>query len=156
MTMKLYRLYTKQFLPINNHQAWEFFSSPRNLALITPQRLNFQIVSISGDRDMYEGQTIRYRITVLPFVRILWETEIKEVIKLRSFTDVQRKGPYSHWTHKHTFTKVEGGIEMTDELEYALPLGLVGRLANFLFISREVKSIFEYRFHVLNEYFKAT
>ena len=102
---------------------------------------------------MHEGQIIQYRITVLPFVRTHWETEIKEVIKLRSFTDVQRKGPYSHWMHKHTFTKVEGGIEMTDELEYALPLGLVGRLANFLFISREVKSIFDYRFHVLTEYF---
>ena len=84
---------------------------------------------------------------------MLWETEITEVIDLESFTDVQRSGPYSYWSHKHTFTKVEGGVEMTDELEYAIPLGLLGRVANFLFVGLEVKSIFDYRFHVLNKYF---
>src|SRR5688572_29308589 len=103
--MKLYRLKTKQFLPISMQQAWEFFSSPKNLSLITPRRLNFQIVSISGDGHMYEGQIIQYRITVLPFIRMRWETEITEVIELGSFTDVQRKGPYAHWSHKHVFSK---------------------------------------------------
>lgn len=151
--MKVYRLRTKQFLPITLQQAWEFFSSPENLALITPKRLNFQILFISGDGHMYTGQIIQYKITVLPFVRMHWETEITEVIELRSFTDVQRKGPYSYWSHKHTFTKVEGGVEMTDELEYSIPFGLLGRLAHFLFVGREVKSIFDYRIHVLNKYF---
>jgi ligand-binding SRPBCC domain-containing protein len=152
--MKLYKLKTKQFLPITLQQAWAFFSSPDNLALITPNRLNFEIVSISRDRSMHEGQIIQYKITVLPFVRMRWKTEITEVVDLRSFTDVQRKGPYSYWSHKHIFMEVKGGIEMTDELEYAMPLGQVGRLAHFLFVGREVKSIFDYRFHVLEKYFK--
>jgi len=105
---------------------------------------------------MHEGQIIQYKITVLPFIRMFWETEITEVNGLSSFTDVQRKGPYTHWSHKHIFRKVDGGVEMTDELEYALPFGPFGRLANSLFVGREVKSIFEYRFHVLNEYFSKT
>jgi len=151
--MKLYRLKTKQFLPITLQQAWEFFSSPENLALITPTRLDFQILSISGEGHVYEGQIIQYKITVLPFIRVRWETEITEVIERRSFTDIQRKGPYAHWSHKHIFTKVEGGVEMTDELEYAIPLGLLGRLANFLFVGREVKDIFNYRFHALKSIF---
>jgi ligand-binding SRPBCC domain-containing protein len=151
--MKLYKLKAKQFLPISKYQAWEFFSSPRNLALITPERLNFQILSMSGNGDLYEGQIIRYRITVLPFIRMLWETEITQVVPLNSFTDVQRKGPYAYWSHKHIFVEVEGGVEMTDELEYAIPLGLLGRVVNFLFVGREVKSIFNYRFHVLKEQF---
>ena len=155
--MKLYKLKTKQFLPITLQQAWDFFSSPGNLALITPKRLNFQIVSISREGPVYEGQIIQYRITVLPLVRMRWETEIMEVIEHRSFTDIQKKGPYAHWSHKHLFTKVEGGVEMTDELEYAIPLGPLGKLANFLFVEREVKDIFNYRFQVLNNYFnKAT
>jgi ligand-binding SRPBCC domain-containing protein len=151
--MKLYQLKTKQFLPITLPQAWEFFSSPKNLALITPTRLNFEILSISGTGRMYEGQIIKYKVTVLPFVRMLWETEIKEVVGRKSFTDVQRKGPYTYWSHKHIFREVEGGVEMTDELEYAMPLGLLGNLGHFLFVGREVKSIFDYRFHVLNKYF---
>jgi len=154
--MKLYKLNSKQFLPITIEQAWDFFSSPKNLAVITPKRLNFKILSISRDGEMHEGQIIQYKITVLPFMRMRWETEITEVVEQKSFTDIQRKGPYSYWSHKHIFTKVEGGIEMTDELEYALPLGILGRLMNFLFVGQEVKNIFDYRFHVLNKYFSKT
>jgi ligand-binding SRPBCC domain-containing protein len=102
---------------------------------------------------MHVGQIIQYKITVLPLVRMRWETEITEVSELMSFTDVQRKGPYAYWSHKHSFTTVENGIEMTDELEYALPLGLLGRLTHLLFVGREVKNIFDYRFHVLNQHF---
>lgn len=102
---------------------------------------------------MHTGQIIKYKITVLPFVRVNWETEITQVLEYQSFIDVQRKGPYSYWVHKHSFTEVTGGVEMTDELEYGLPLGLIGRLANNLFVAREVRSIFEYRLNVLKEHF---
>jgi hypothetical protein len=45
---------------------------------------------------------------------------------------------------------------MTDELEYAVSPGLLGSLANFLFVGREVKSIFDYRFQILNKRFNRT
>jgi ligand-binding SRPBCC domain-containing protein len=149
----VYKLSFKQFLPISKVQAWEFFSSPENLAVITPARLNFKILSISGDGHLHTGQIIRYKITVLPLIRMLWETEITEVTEHQSFMDIQRKGPYAYWAHKHTFTEVTDGVEMTDELEYDLPLGIIGRLAHDLFVAREVRSIFEYRFQVLKEHF---
>ncbi len=151
--MKTYYLKTRQFLPISLSHAWGFFSSPRNLALITPKRLNFEILSISGGEKMFKGQVIQYKITVLPLVRMFWETEITEVREPVFFSDTQRKGPYARWVHKHTFTEVEGGVEMMDELEYAIPVGLLGRLAHFLFVGREVKSIFDYRFSVLEKHF---
>ena len=150
----MYRLTLTQFLPVNKLEAWEFFSSPKNLALITPKRLNFRILSISGSEKMHQGQIIKYKITVLPHVRLYWETEITEVVEHLSFTDVQRKGPYAYWAHKHSFKEVDGGVEMADELEYSLPLGLLGRLANYLFVAREVRSIFEYRFSVLKNLFE--
>lgn len=149
----MYKLTSKQFLPITKKHAWEFFSSPRNLAVITPKRLDFKILSISGGDKMHTGQIIKYKITVLPFVRMRWETEITEVLEHQSFIDIQRKGPYSHWVHKHSFTEIKGGVEMTDELEYAVPFGFLGKLANYLFVAREVRSIFEYRYNVLKEHF---
>ena len=152
----MYRLTSKQFLPISKQRAWEFFSSPKNLAIITPKRMNFEILSMSGGDKMHTGQIIQYKVTVLPFTRMYWETEIKEVLEHQSFIDIQRKGPYSYWSHKHSFIEVDGGVEMTDELEYAIPYGPLGRLANFLFVGREVRSIFEYRFNVLKDYFNKT
>ena len=42
---------------------------------------------------------------------------------------------------------------MTDELHYAIPFGIFGRLANAIFVEREVNSIFDFRSTVLETYF---
>lgn len=118
--------------------------------------MNFVILSQSGPETMHEGQRIRYRITVLPLVRVTWETEITQVVTLQRFTDEQRLGPYALWKHTHSFKEVEGGVEMNDEVIYALPLGPLGRLANALFVGREVNRIFDYRFRALNSIFKSS
>lgn len=152
--MKIYRLTRKQFLPISLSEAWGFFSSPKNLGKITPARMNFQILSQSGGEKMHEGQIIRYKVTVLPLVRLSWVTEITGVTEGQSFTDEQRKGPYRLWRHTHTFREEAGGVEMTDVVEYSLPLGPLGRLAHWLFVEREVNRIFDYRFSVLQTYFQ--
>jgi ligand-binding SRPBCC domain-containing protein len=152
--MKIYRLARKQFLPITLTQAWDFFSSPKNLGKITPAHMNFQILSQSGGERMHEGQIIRYKVTVLPLVRLTWVTEITGVTEGQSFTDEQRKGPYRLWRHTHTFREQAGGVEMTDVVEYSLPFGLLGRLAHWLFVEREVNRIFDHRFTVLQTYFQ--
>lgn len=116
--------------------------------------MNFTILSQSGGERMHEGQIIKYKITVLPLVRVTWVTEITRVVNLVSFTDEQRVGPYSQWHHTHTFVEKAGGVEMTDEVKYAIPLGILGELANELFVEREVNRIFDHRFRVLESYFK--
>jgi ligand-binding SRPBCC domain-containing protein len=151
--VKVYKLVNKQFIPIDLRTAWDFFSSPNNLALITPSKINFKILSISGGNKMYAGQVIIYRVNVLPLVRMRWVTEIGQVQEPEYFVDNQRAGPFSMWHHKHHFREVEGGIEMVDELHYGLPLGWLGRLAHIIFVRREVNHIFEHRTRVLESHF---
>ena len=151
--MKVYHLKSTQVLPITPQQAWDFFSSPKNLAVITPREMNFKILSMSGGEKMYAGQIISYKVNVLPWVRVRWVTEITHVQEPEFFTDEQRFGPYAFWHHKHHFKTVEGGVLMTDEVDYALPLGMLGRFAHWLFVAREVNRIFEYRNKVLETYF---
>ena len=152
--MKVYQLKRTQFLPISMKEAWSFFSSPRNLARITPDHLRFHILGFSGGEKMYAGQIIRYQIFVLPFIPVYWTTEISHVEQPTYFVDEQRFGPFKFWHHQHCFKEVPGGVEMTDEVNYAVPLGIIGRLANFIFVKHELKSIFDYRFRILEMYFK--
>jgi hypothetical protein len=44
--------------------------------------------------------------------------------------------------------------EMSDLVNYAIPLGIVGRLANDMFVEKRVNAIFDYRFKALEELFK--
>lgn len=146
--MKVHRLEQQQVLPITLEQAWDFFSSPRNLDAITPPELGFEITCDPGPRA-FAGQIITYRIRVAPFVRLSWVTEIKCVEEGRSFIDEQRFGPYRFWHHRHLFEEVPEGVRMTDTVHYALPFGLFGSLAHLLFVRRKLQRIFGYRKEIL-------
>lgn len=151
--MKIYTLKRTQFLPISMAEAWDFFSTPRNLSKITPEHMGFTILYVSGGEKTYAGQIIRYHVQILPGIKVHWVTEITHVQEPHYFVDEQRFGPYALWHHQHRFKAVAGGVEMTDEVNYAIPLGPLGRLAHWLFVGREVNRIFEHRFTVLEGYF---
>ena len=69
------------------------------------------------------------------------------------FTDIQLKGPFALWEHTHTFTTVDGGVRMTDDLRYALPLGPLGNLVNALFMRRRLHNLFDDREKAVKQYF---
>lgn len=152
--MKIYNLTRKHILPIDIEEAWEFFSTPDNLSKITPKHMGFEILYRSGDSKMYAGQIIRYRVKILPGISAQWVTEITHVDDPNYFVDEQRFGPYSLWHHQHRFYQVDGGVEMIDEVNYAIPLGILGRLAHWLFVQRQLNAIFDFRYSFLERYFR--
>ena len=104
--MKIYTLRAKQSLPISKQQAWDFLSEPRNLKVITPDYMGFNIVS-GADRPMFAGQIIQYMVTPLMGIKTTWVTEITHVDEGRYFVDEQRFGPYALWHHKHFIREIE-------------------------------------------------
>jgi ligand-binding SRPBCC domain-containing protein len=150
--MKIYTLYTEQFLPVTREEAWEFLSSPGNLAKITPSDMGFQITSFDG-KPMYAGQVICYTVSGLPGLKMNWVTEITHVQQGEYFVDEQRFGPYKLWHHKHFLEPAEGGILMKDVVHYALPLGVLGRLMHALMVKRRLTTIFDYRKNALERLF---
>ncbi|MBL7832598.1 MAG: SRPBCC family protein [Cyclobacteriaceae bacterium] len=151
--MKVYTLIRTQVLPISITEAWEFFSSPKNLEKITPSKMNFRILHISGGDKAYPGQIIRYKVKALPLISVTWVTEITYVQEPHYFVDDQRVGPFAIWHHQHSFREVENGVEMTDEVTYGIPFGPLGTLAHWLFVKRDLNTIFSYRYEVLERYF---
>ncbi len=143
----------EHFLPITKEKAWDFFSSPDNLAVITPPSLGFKILSKFNGEDISEGMLIDYSVKPLLGIPVHWKTRIKHVKRHHSFTDEQLAGPYSVWEHTHTFTEQNGGVLMTDVVNYKLPLGFVGHIIERLFVRRKIESIFEYRSSILNKIF---
>lgn len=153
--MTLHQLRQEQFLPISPEEAWSFFSSPRNLDSITPPDLGFRITRLDSE-VMHEGQIITYRVKVAPGLWLPWVTEIKAVDEGRSFVDEQRAGPYRFWHHRHVFEAAEGGVRMSDVVNYALPLGPCGAIAHALFVRRKLERIFRFRREMLERRFSAS
>ena len=142
--MNIYQINTKQNLPISVKEAWEFLSSPNNLAEITPKYMNFKILS-GADKSIFAGQIIQYKVTPVLGITLKWVTEITHVKQNEYFVDEQRFGPYSLWHHKHFIKEIDGGIEMEDIVDYKIPFGFLGQIAHSLFIEKKLRQIFNYR-----------
>ncbi|MBK8516480.1 MAG: SRPBCC family protein [Saprospiraceae bacterium] len=151
--MKIYTLTKKQFLPVSMDAAWDFFSSPANLKKITPVYMGFEITTDTGNGKMYPGQIISYVVTPFLGIPVSWTTEITHVSDKKYFVDEQRFGPYSFWHHQHWFEEVDGGVEMTDIVNYGLPLGFLGRMANTFLVRSKLEEIFNFREKVVDTLF---
>lgn len=148
----IYTLEVKQEVNASLQEAWDFFSSPKNLAKITPEHMGFLITSGLADK-MHVGQIITYQVGILPGIRSNWVTEITHVQQGVFFVDEQRFGPYRMWHHEHLFEEVDGKVQMTDRVSYKLPLGWLGDLMHVLFIKKQLLGIFDYRYQVLKNFF---
>ena len=142
--MKIYRFTKSQLLPITIDKAWAFLSDAKNLKKITPDYMGFNIIE-KEDTKMYAGQIIQYIVTPILGIPTKWVTEITPVKDKSYFVDEQRFGPYSLWHHKHFIKEVDGGVEMLDIIDYKIPFGLIGRIANPILVKPKLNEIFDYR-----------
>lgn len=132
-------LWTSRTLP----ETFALFEDPHNLGKITPKWLNF-VVTTPGRVEMRAGAEIEYIIRWMG-LPMKWKTIIREYAPPLKFVDEQARGPYALWRHTHTFAESEGGTLVRDQVEYALPFSILGRLAHALMVRRQVLEIFEYR-----------
>jgi len=148
-----YRLEQQQFIPRPRSEVFQFFSDAFNLERLTPPFLHFKIIT-PRPIQMRANALIDYRLKLYG-VRFRWRTLIEAHTPEVAFVDTQIKGPYRIWHHTHTFEEVDGGTLMRDVVRYQLPLGLLGRIAHFLFVRRSLKRIFEFRRDTVQTIFAA-
>ena len=107
--------------------------------------MKFRVTSKFKQEEVYAGQIITYKVSPVLGLPLFWMTEITHVVPQKLFVDEQRKGPYKMWHHQHHFEEQNGGTLMTDMLHYEPPFGILGTIADRLFITGQVKEIFKFR-----------
>ena len=151
--MMLHTLQTTQLIKSDITTVWEFMSSPKNLVVITPEYMQFEVISELGEGNMYAGQIIEYYVRPLLGIKLHWVTEITHVKHKEYFVDEQRFGPYKFWHHKHFLKETSQGVEMYDLVHYQLPLGLIGKLGNQILVKKQLQQVFDYRFDIIEKLF---
>ena len=149
--MKLYTLKYKQIIDSNIDDVFLFFSNPENLSNITPKRLKFKILTPFPIK-MKEGQLIDYTIKILGKT-IHWRTMITEYVPNIRFVDQQIKGPYLVWHHTHEFKTINNKVQMIDTVKYVIPMGIIGRIINCIYVKNDLNNIFKYRKKIIEKYF---
>jgi hypothetical protein len=81
-----------------------------------------------------------------------WVAEHTAYDPPRIFEDVQIKGPFRSWRHKHIVEPHERGAVLRDEIEYYPPLQFFGPLAAPIAIKPRLEKLFAYRHAVTKEW----
>lgn len=145
--MKIHRLEFTQKIPLDLDTAWDFFSSPLNLAEITPKDMTFDVTSPKmANTKMYPGLIITYKVSPLFGIKLDWVTEITHVKENEYFIDEQRFGPFAFWHHQHHFQSIDGGVLMKDILHYSVGWGVIGKVANGVIVNNKINEIFNFRY----------
>ena len=149
----VFNLTVKQELPISIEDSWKFLSDPKNLGIITPDSMQFKIIS-GDDRLMFPGQIIQYKIRMAFGVYLNWVTEITHVEPGSYFVDEQRFGPYLFWHHKHFLTATPNGVLMEDNIDYKVPGWILSKWIHKAVVKPKLKKLFMYRAKVLDAMFQ--
>jgi ligand-binding SRPBCC domain-containing protein len=92
------------------------------------------------------------RVVLRTKVGPLWQTIEAEHVAYepgRMFVDRMVRGPFKAWRHRHVVTpRGDRAALLTDDIEYDLPLGTLGRVFGGPFARRELERLFAYRHEV--------
>lgn len=122
--------------------VFAFFADPRNLPRVTPPSLGLRV--LSAPPTLGAGAVLDLSLRWLGG-RMTWRSYIREYDPPYRFVDVQVRGPYARWEHRHRFLDDEGATLVEDRVTYRLPLGPLGRLAHALVVGRQLRAMWTYR-----------
>jgi ligand-binding SRPBCC domain-containing protein len=123
-------------------EVFAFHLDTRNAALITPP--GQRVVAVEGTFPLRLGSEARLRVRQLPSPWTqTWLVRVMQLEEPTLIVDEMLKGPFPAWRHEHRFAELPGGrTELTDRVEYELPAGALGRLADAVVVRRVLLATF--------------
>lgn len=158
---------TTQWIPYTAELAFAFFANPNNLPLLMPEPMKMRIDKLNlvpaPANPMIEGAQLprqeiaagagtEMKISFRPLgyvpMRVSWVARITEFAWYSHFCDEQVQGPFAFFRHRHGIRPElqhgRMGTQLTDEVEFSLPLGSVGHLLDKAAL-RQMKQMFKIR-----------
>jgi ligand-binding SRPBCC domain-containing protein len=121
--------------------AWH--ALPSALEKLTPPGDHVKIIKRTGGIE--RGARVLMQFGRWPF-RMRWVAEHQGFQVGRYFSDYQVSGPFAFWRHTHTFEPAgPSACILEDKVEYALPLGFIGRWVAGKYVRDKIAKLFEYR-----------
>jgi len=143
-----YILESRVWLARTRAEVFAFFADSSHLLLITPPAFRLRLVG--GPTTLSTGAVLDMRLHWLG-VPIRWRAFIREWDPPYRFVDVQVRGPYARWEHRHRFLEEGDGTWVEDRVTYRLPFGPLGRAAHALIVRRQIAALWRYRTRRLGE-----
>jgi ligand-binding SRPBCC domain-containing protein len=130
--------------------VFDYVSDVSNLGQI--MSTDYKIEGTMPFTKMKQGAEYEVRLTRAG-ISVLWGIVIEELVPGERVRDRQSHGPFSLFVHTQKFEDHGAGTLLTDFIEYDVPFGLFGKLADDLFIRRDLAKVFSHRHDKINRFF---
>jgi ligand-binding SRPBCC domain-containing protein len=156
------------WVPYSLPQVFAFFSNPENLPRLMPPGTQTRIDRLElippppppaeilcAPNAAGVGSIIATSFRPFPILPWRWEwiAAVTEFEWDHYFADLQRKGPFQQWHHRHEYlAETRNGVDGTlvrDRIEYEVGFGPLGVIANSLFIAGQMRHTFAERQKIL-------
>jgi ligand-binding SRPBCC domain-containing protein len=132
-------------IPAPVEKVFAFHERADVLTLLTPPWQKMDIVRREG--GLRKGAVVEFLIHAGPF-RVRWLAEHTEYEKNRLFADIQVKGPFRSWRHRHLFEPETTGTRLTDSIDLSLPGGKLLDWTMGWAVRWQLRRMFAYRHEV--------
>ena len=127
-------------------RVFAFHEQPDVLSLLMPpwesaRVIQPALISAVGTKAIIETR-------ILGPIKGRWVAKHTVYDPPRVFEDVQVKGPFRSWRHRHIVEPHDDGAILRDEIDYEPPLGFLGRVFAPLLVQRRLQRLFAYRHEV--------
>jgi ligand-binding SRPBCC domain-containing protein len=135
-------LETRVWLGRPRPEVFAFFADPAILARVTPAGLRLRV--LGAPASLAAGAVLDVQVSWLG-LPLRWRTYIREYDPPYRFVDVQVRGPWARWEHRHRFLEGDGGTWVEDRVTYRLPLGGVGTVLHRVLVHRQLRAAWAFR-----------
>ncbi|GIU80877.1 MAG: cyclase [Bryobacteraceae bacterium] len=124
-------------------RVWAFHEAPDALEKLLPPDGSARVLERRGGLE--PGSTVELEVRLGP-LRRRWLARHTECVRFSHFCDVQERGPFRVWRHRHGFEAADGGrCRLTDDVEFSLPLAPVSDWLGAPVVKQILRKMFEWR-----------
>jgi ligand-binding SRPBCC domain-containing protein len=143
------RFVKESLIRASPEHLFAFHERPDALKILTPPWESSRVIQAADIAQIGSRAVVETRVLGL---RARWIAEHTAYDPPRMFEDVQVKGPFRSWRHRHTIEPHQDGAILRDEIDYEPPLLFLGQAIAPLLIVPRLRKLFDYRHEVTRQW----
>lgn len=146
-------LQISQLIEAPRLEVFQYLTTPSHQALLLKPSINVEV--LTPDADLKRGDELHFNMTRFGLSQSI-RFKIEDLLPGSRVTYRQSEGVFSSWTHTMKFEDHNDKVTLvTDLVDYKIPMGVLGFLADDLIIKGDMARILKARLTLAKEHFES-
>ncbi len=146
-------LQISQLIPASRMDVFDYLTDPNNLPVLIQPAIDVQVVTPGV--PLKRGNEVHFMMTRFGLSQSI-RFRVEDVLRGSRLSYRQSEGIFSSWAHTMKFEEHgENSTLVTDLVDYQVPMGLLGHLADDFILKSDMTRVLNQRLNRAKEHFEA-